>query len=550
MSKLPRLAAFATLKLANRNPARAGLRRCSSVVLLLAMLALAACSMDQPTGPQVQGTAPAQPQGGVLDFLAANTPTATPSPTATLTPTPTPTPLPTATPLAAQSIGRLPAGQVLFSTQRAGEMGEQLWLVSADAGLTELHSDLLPGGWRCAPGQPAACAFAGDGQGLFLLRPVTATALLLDDLTPLLAAVSAAPISPTLPITLAGPLSPTLPITAELILTPTLPLTSTVAITPTTAITSQLPMTPAVDLPAAAAQPSAIPPTLAFSPDGQRLAVAAADRVTIYDLAAPAVLATLDAGGPAELAWSPDGARLGLAYPAADGNALALWNLAENEFRVLAQMEAAGRLAWSPDGGKLAFDARTSPGAPASQGGQSDVYVLYLRGGEIGNLTELFVRNNGVEPASQIAAWAPQWEPDGEAVRYRRGVPGQIEQQNVVRQALRARSPTTLWPAADEGKLGVLADPGGPGFGRVILRDGRDVVQISTAPPDWQDATPGAFADIAALAWAPPGDEDAPRRLLLADRQTLWLLDPATGSLSGLAVACPDCIVTQALWLP
>jgi hypothetical protein len=510
------------------------------ISLFLALLAVAACAVGQPTGPQMQGTASAQPQAGVLEFLAADTPTATPPPTATATPTSTPTPLPTATPLAALSIGRLTVGQALLSTQRAGEIGEQLWLVSGDAGLTELHSDLLPGGWRCAPGGPAGCAFVTVDQGLFLLRPVTATALLLDDLTPLLAGASALPISPTLTITAAAALSPTLPLTSVEAISPTASLTPTVPVSSTSEI----------HLPAAAADPSTIPPTLAFSPDGQRLAVAAADRVIVYDLAAPAVLAMLDAGGPAELAWSPDGARLALAYPAADGNALALWHLAEGDFRVLAQMEAAGRLAWSPDGSKLAFDARTSPGAPASQGGQSDIYVLYLRSGEIGNLTELFVRNNGVEAASQIAAWAPQWEPDGEAVRYRRGVPGQIEQQNVVRQALRSRSPTTLWPAADEGKLGVLADPSGPGYGRVILRDGRDVVQISAAPPAWQDATPGAFADIAALVWAPPGDEDAPRRLLLADRQTLWLLDSATGSLSGLAVACPDCAATQALWLP
>ena len=42
----------------------------------------------------------------------------------------------------------------------------------------------------------------------------------------------------------------------------------------------------------------------------------------------------------------------------------------------------------------------------------------------------------------------------------------------------------------------------------------------------------------------------ASRLLLLADRQTLWIIDPATGNLSGLAVACPDCVVTQAVWLP
>jgi dipeptidyl aminopeptidase/acylaminoacyl peptidase len=271
----------------------------------------------------------------------------------------------------------------------------------------------------------------------------------------------------------------------------------------------------------------------------------------IYDLTAPAVLATLDAGGPAELAWSPDGQQMALVYPAGEGNAVALWSLDDGRLRVLAQMEAAGRLAWAPDGSKLAFDARTSPGTPTSQGGQPDVYVLYLRSGEIANLTELFLRNNGVDAAQQIGGWAPQWEADSETLRYVRGIPGQIEEQSVMRHTLRSRSPTVVWPVADEGTLGVVPEPGGPGLARVILRDGRDVVQISPAPRAWQDATPGAFTDIMALSWAPAADSaDGATRLLLADRQTLWLLDPATGYLSGLAVACLDCIVTQAVWLP
>jgi hypothetical protein len=177
--------------------------------------------------------------------------------------------------------------------------------------------------------------------------------------------------------------------------------------------------------------------------------------------------------------------------------------------------------------------------------------VLYLRSGEIANLTEVFVRNVRVDASQRIGGWAPQWEADSETVRYVRGIPGQIEEQNVVRHTLRSRSPTVEWPVADEGELGVVSKPGGQGLARVIQRDGRDVVQISPAPRAWQDATPGAFTDITALSWAPAADiADGATRLLLADRQTLWLLDPATGNLSGLAVACPDCVVTQAVWLP
>lgn len=503
--------------------------------VLLSLLALAACTMGAPTGPQQAGTPAPDQAAGLLAVFATDTPSATPSATPSPTPTSTPTPLPTPTPVAALAVGSLPAGQVFFGAQRAGQEGEQLWQVSVEEGLGEMRSDLLPGGWRCSDGAPVGCAFISIDQGLFVLRPVTATAMLLDDLTPLPAALAAEPISPTLSITAAAALSPTLPVTTTEVITPSLPLSLTATLATNQPINQ-----------------STNPPTLAFSPDGATLAVATQDRVTVYDLAAPAVLASLDAGGPAELAWSPDSQRLALAYPASEGNALALWSLADGRLRVLADMVEAGRLAWAPDGSKLAFDARTDPATPSSQGGLPDVYVLYLRSGEIANLTELFVRNVRVDAAQRIGGWAPQWEADSETVRYVRGIPGRIEEQNVVRHPLRSRLPTTLWPVADEGKLGVAADPNGPGYARVIQRDGRDVVQISTAPPAWQDATPGTFAGITALAWAPAGNADdaAPRLLLLADRQTLWLLDPATGSLSGLAVACPDCVVTQAQWLP
>jgi hypothetical protein len=435
-------------------------------------------------------------------------------------------------------VGSLPAGQVLFSTQRAGEEGEQLWRVSTDTGLVELHSDLLPGGWQCAAGDQVICALVTTDHGLFAMQPMTGTTALLDDLTPLPAVVSALPLSPTLAITGTAALSPTLLVTSTVVISPSALIT----------LTAPLTLTHATNLPV---NQSTTLPTLAFSPGGERLAVATQDRVTVYDLAEPALLATLQAGGPAELAWSPDGQQLALAYPAGEGNALALWSLADGQLRVLAQMEAAGRLAWAPDGSKLAFDARTSPGTPTSQGGQSDVYVLYLRSGEIANLTELFVRNNRLDPSQHIAGWAPRWEPDSETLRYVRGIPGRIEEQNVVRQPLRSRSPTTLWTVADEGKLGMIADRDGQRSARVISRDGRDVVQLSLVERAWQDATPGTFADLTALAWMAPGsDRDAPGSLLLADRQMLLLLDVATGNISGLAVTCPECVVTQAVWLP
>ncbi len=543
MSKLLRLVAFA--------------------VPLALMLALAGCAAGQPTGPQLQGTVLADQPAGVLDFLAADTPTATPPPTATPTPTSTPTPLPTPTPVAALSVGSLPAGQVLFSTQRAGETGEQLWRVAPGDGMAELLSGVLPGGWRCTGGEPATCAAVTMDRSLFALQPVTGATTLLDDLAPVALTSGRPDIGLTLRMSDTTTVSSTMGITETIAVSPTVALTSTVEISVTGDLTGATVLFPAAPIsPTAqltATQPPnypviqspspASPPVLAFAPSGERLAAATDDRVTIYDLAAPAVLAVLDAGGPAEMAWSPDGGQLALAYPAGEGNAIALWDVADGSLRVLAQMEAAGRLAWASDGSKLAFDARTSPGTPASQGGQSDIYVLYLRSGEIANLTEVFLRNNGVEPASQVAAWAPQWEPDGEAVRYLRGLPGQVEQQNVVRHALRSRSPSVLWPAADEGALGLASEPGGQRLARVVLRDGRNVVQVRTADGDWQDASPGSFAAIRALAWSPAGAGDGARSLMIADRQTLLLIDPATGAISGLAVACADCALTNAVWL-
>lgn len=514
-----------------------------ALLLVAALLIVAACSAGSPTGPQQAGTAVGDQGAGVLSVFATDTPIWTPTPTLTPTPTSTPTPLPTPTPVAALSIGSLPAGQVLFSTQRSGETAQQLWQISPDAGLAELRNDVQPGGWRCSSSAPVICAFVAIDQGLFSLVPVTGTVTLLDDLTPVRIAADDVAISPAVLVTSTLAISPALAITGTAEMTATPDLMGTALLSPTVAVTT----TPGIT----ATQPLS-PPVLAFSPNGDRLAVATQAQVAIYDLAAPTLLAVLEAGGPAELAWAPDGQQLALAYPAGAGNAVALWTLDDGRLRVLAQMEAAGRLAWAPDGSKLAFDARTSPGTPSSQGGQPDVYVLYLRSGEIANLTEVFLRNNGVDPSRQIGGWAAQWEPDSATVRYLRGIPGQVEEQDVVRHPLRSRSPTVLWPASDEGELGIVADPTGTTRVRVILRDGRDVLQVSLDGGPWQDASPGTFVDLTAVDWAPAddGSAGASRPLMLADRQTLWVIDPATGNLSGLAAACADCVVTQASWLP
>ena len=94
------------------------------------------------------------------------------------------------------------------------------------------------------------------------------------------------------------------------------------------------------------------------------------------------------------MAWSPDSSLLALAYPAADGlSSVALWNWRDGKMRALAAMQDVGDLAWAPDGAKLAFAGWQEPLTPSSQGSQSDVFVVFLKSGEIANLTEVFLRN-------------------------------------------------------------------------------------------------------------------------------------------------------------
>jgi WD40 repeat protein len=116
----------------------------------------------------------------------------------------------------------------------------------------------------------------------------------------------------------------------------------------------------------------AAPSTLAWCPDGTRLAVAGEDElVHIWDVDAGKELAGLH-GHPATVAinqavgavaWSPDGKRLASASP--DGT-FSLWDTATwKEILVLRLRPVAGRLAqlgpsaaaleWSPDGQQLAF---------------------------------------------------------------------------------------------------------------------------------------------------------------------------------------------------
>ena len=93
---------------------------------------------------------------------------------------------------------------------------------------------------------------------------------------------------------------------------------------------------------------------LAFSPDGARLAVAAKDHVTLWQLSEkPEKIASLEGcRDPAVLAWSPDGTMLALGR---DAGGVTIWQLDGDGSITLADYPAPVRsLAWTADSGILA----------------------------------------------------------------------------------------------------------------------------------------------------------------------------------------------------
>ena len=409
---------------------------------------------------------------------------ATDTPTPAPTATPTSTPTPTPTPVAAQAVAGAPAGEIVFSIARDGEQGEQLWRLGPQPPAEEARRGLWPDLWRCVPTPQGPCVFVDATGGLVEASLSGGKAALLDDLSP---------ISTTLPL-----------------------------------------------------------PMLALDPQGSRVAVAAHGQLALYDLQGPALSAVLDAPEVRDMAWAPDGSLLAWVAVLDGRQDVVVWQPGADaaQPQVIAEMDAAGHLAWSPDGEKLAFDAQQSAPTPSSQGSQPDIFVYYRDTGEVANLTELFHANDGLDPAQQLAAWQPEWVAGSEALRYRLGRADDPAGQEVWQQTLLKRDARTLWAQADEGVLGIVASADGVWQARVLAYEGRQTVQVRRSGQEWADAFSGTFAGVSAVIWSPlpaVDDKSAPS-LLVADRQTLWLVDPGQQQAAGLVVACGECRITGAVW--
>ena len=459
------------------------------LALLTVVVALIVAGCQSQPAPGPSAVEAETPRGFTLfaTDTPSPTPTSTPTATPTATPTSTPTSTPTATPEAASAAGSAPVGRVVFGVVRAGEAAEQLWLQDNAGGLTLLADAVSPGGWICSATPPGTCALLTADGTLLAGNPISQTTTLLDQ------------------VNLTGVLSPTI----------------TGANGP-----------------------------LALSADGAALAAVLPDRVDLYDLAAPALDASIVVTGVTELAWSPDGEMLALVYPVGGADALALWSRGNGRLRVVAQMESVQHAVWSPDSDKIAFDAFQPPATRPSQADRKDVFVLFLRSGEIANFSEVALRNNGVAAANRVAAWSPRWQ-SADVLRYVRGVPDSPETHAVMAHPVRSRKATRIWFVDDEGMLGILSSPDGEFDARAVVVDDHVAVQTRASGTNEWTNLPGTFDHLNGLAWSPVGgDKDAPRYLLLVQEQNLLAVETGNDAIQGLARVCQDCKITRAVWLP
>lgn len=455
-------------------------------LIFAALMTLAACGGAESPRPRPAGMATAA--GPVADATAAvATNTAVPTPSATPLPTATSTPSPTPTAIAVSGQGALAAGRLVVGVTRSEAEVESIWQLATGATPAPLHEAVMPGLWDCAAGEAARCLAITSGGGLLALAPD-------------------------------GSAPPQL-----------------------------LPVPAGFELNAAGGM--AAPAALALAPDAGRAAVSVPGRTTVLGLPDGRAEASLLVTATVAMAWSPNGEALALVHDSpASQQALTLWRADSDVLTEVAIMGEIDYLHWSPDSGRLAFSGR--PRLDPEAEGVSDVFVAFLRSGEVSNMSESGLFNQD-EPGA-MAAWAPEWEASGEALRYRRGAPDDPGRQEVVRHPLASLRATSLWPATEAGLFGVLDSPDGRWQARVIDVDGDQgqALEVRLTGEPWAPEAAMPMAGVKALRWVPFGPDGDSYGLLLQESQALRWYDVTAAAWTDLATACANCALTRAVWLP
>lgn len=143
---------------------------------------------------------------------------------------------------------------------------------------------------------------------------------------------------------------------------------------------------------------------LAWAPDGQRLAYAAAGGVWVMDVSDATSRQIVTCGIDADacsIAWSPDGSRIAVAQ----AGRLELVDPDGGNRTVIHEERGIVQPVWSPDGGRIAF--QVIGGNPDAQ---RRGLVTVERDGS--DRTEL------LGPLPGIGVWDPAWSPDGSTIAY------------------------------------------------------------------------------------------------------------------------------------
>lgn len=280
--------------------------------------------------------------------------------------------------------------------------------------------------------------------------------------------------------------------------------------------------------------------SLAFSPDGSRLAVAAGASVWCVDTRTwerdRADLPTDGSSrhhGDRAFAFSPDSKRLVVGQQGGGdgrlGGALFEWDLEAKTLKLLREvLGAPASAAYSPDGTKLAFCSRVP-----SPDGRLDPGELLILDPKLGHTT--LVLNQSTDACSWVG-WGPGGRVLYRAHKRRIGYDGgsylaEASEFGSSPRTLYAEGPHALDRAAlsPDGALFAVAEPGREVY-RLLDRNGREARKLNAEAYDldysYRAFTPGAFSSDGRLYAAPftKGVAMASRRVRVWDAKTWELL--------------------------